>query len=1519
MIFNRSVFKSIAALAALTFSLNSTLALAPFSHSVLRQPSTALQHFPGKESSAGGDLQKELIGLNPKSSSAGYMEEAVKAATNLAQLISQRLDSPLTQAWFNRFFADGKNEDIRKGLDSFLEEIISYRGIEPEKKGTIARHYQELLSLIETSKRLKKATIGKLKALLSIYDAISQTNLHSPCYVKGEPIAFVLDGQKVAKIGKDESGEKCELFDLNVERIFKLLVDEKNQAEVSRLFKDFRAEALLKEVNYVYDGANNAVALTPIFSDPRLNYVTTLGGVRYHFGSIKRKGKDYSGLMREAQDLSSAMLWKNIIAGLPYQGVKTDFLAPENKKEQVLKRWADAVTDLGLFGRMLGGPDMNITPEDIKLVVETAQKRYLMHLERELLLLISRGLRMEELSAEGYEEELRKIEQEFKIVFMHEPQIEKMRAELLKMVKAKTIKDAFTVKKRRPKHIEFSEDIRGVFYKILGSIVAGGTWEMGALPLPDISPTGYGACFAVELAVEHLKQKGVIPAERPNNEISIRIQGAGDVGGAAAYFLALMGYKIVAISDVNGVVYKRDGFSLEALKALYIKNIKERDVTVDLAKDADEVSGDPEALWRYEADVTMPSAIAYAINQANLDLLKGKTYAVIEPANNSFKYFEEAIHAMGILAIVGYTCNQGGILCCFAEDFARHYMLARELAGDERGNKREILEELYREIEYKVRSVISVILALAKENEAINPTQIGQLLGIAILNKKAEIDRLYRQSDEKYKNAIDTIISREITQEGSFMVTEKALAVAVSRLAYKEVLGYFMQKLGIKEPAKPSGRPELLSMMLKDLPATSAISKRFKSGGSPAEQAQREALARIVEDKIREMIRRFHRPPTDKNVPDLVGILVEMGMEYSSAFHAEIGPGQGQEAYLDYLSHFMTELLTCTDNPEVYRIIQELVRPFLDKELSPEGFVAWPIAVLAAKTEGDTEVFKRWVKVIQRLIDENLEGVTKWVGALENMIKDAGTPEELEKELIERGFLQSRETSEPKGEEAGREGPKASSSGSVYWRMHKKEKIPATMLALCSLPGMGPVLTTVSTDFIQRPVEVLKVPERAKVVLIKIDNAGVCRSDIDNLTKPNSAEEHNIAGLPLGHEGGGIIKGVSPGVDVSLLGKHVAIESHLPWTNLWDIPWYSPKIAKDRFSIVGYDPAGAEIPSPGTWTQYMVMPLENVYPLPEEVRDILKNEDGKDRYSILEPSGNAVYAILLAQQRLKGAHKPKVIIVGLGWQGRLMIKVAQMMGMEVAGVDINKEMIERTIKLGLGSKQTIFSSKDSGLNDKITAALGGKADVIIDACGATEVRDEISGYLKDEGLFLLFGLLNDDQLVSTTGITLRNFVIGQMEETVAIAGQGKMTLLGACGRSRESWDWLIREIQKDPELAKVILSDVNDIGSMLDLITLLYTYNKGDKGPLNEALADGKIVMSGFPENLNSRPLDIPALSRLFPGRRPYVIPRELITPPPTPGRFELFQGIIQFGSDGAKPIMARANREALIAIAAAA
>jgi glutamate dehydrogenase/leucine dehydrogenase len=134
--------------------------------------------------------------------------------------------------------------------------------------------------------------------------------------------------------------------------------------------------------------------------------------------------------------------------------------------------------------------------------------------------------------------------------------------------------------------------------------------------------TGYGVAESIKHYYSiwggELKGKKVI------------VQGWGNVGSAAAYYLAQNGAKIVGIIDRVGGLINNDGFSFEEIKHLYLtKNGNELNHS-DLIS-YDEVNN---AIWDVKADVFIPCAGSRMITEDQLTRMKNAGVTVISCGAN---------------------------------------------------------------------------------------------------------------------------------------------------------------------------------------------------------------------------------------------------------------------------------------------------------------------------------------------------------------------------------------------------------------------------------------------------------------------------------------------------------------------------------------------------------------------------------------------------------------------------------------------------------------------------------------------------------------------------------------------------------------------------------------------------------------------------------------------------------------------------------------------------------------------
>ncbi len=102
------------------------------------------------------------------------------------------------------------------------------------------------------------------------------------------------------------------------------------------------------------------------------------------------------------------------------------------------------------------------------------------------------------------------------------------------------------------------------------------------------------------------------------------IQGAGNVGAAAAREFSRAGCRVVGISDINGGLYNPKGLDVE--KAL---DCKSRNLFVKEEVDADEITN--VELLELECDILVPAAIENQITATNGPKLRCRM--IVEGAN----------------------------------------------------------------------------------------------------------------------------------------------------------------------------------------------------------------------------------------------------------------------------------------------------------------------------------------------------------------------------------------------------------------------------------------------------------------------------------------------------------------------------------------------------------------------------------------------------------------------------------------------------------------------------------------------------------------------------------------------------------------------------------------------------------------------------------------------------------------------------------------------------------------------
>ncbi|WP_274474933.1 Glu/Leu/Phe/Val dehydrogenase dimerization domain-containing protein [Mangrovimonas aestuarii] len=108
------------------------------------------------------------------------------------------------------------------------------------------------------------------------------------------------------------------------------------------------------------------------------------------------------------------------------------------------------------------------------------------------------------------------------------------------------------------------------------------------------------------------------------------VQGFGNVGAAAAFYLAKMGAKVVGIIDVVGGLIKEEGFSFEEITELYLAK-KGNNLSADNLIPFSEIN---DKIWSLQTEIFAPCAASRLITQDQIDQMIDSGLEVISCGAN---------------------------------------------------------------------------------------------------------------------------------------------------------------------------------------------------------------------------------------------------------------------------------------------------------------------------------------------------------------------------------------------------------------------------------------------------------------------------------------------------------------------------------------------------------------------------------------------------------------------------------------------------------------------------------------------------------------------------------------------------------------------------------------------------------------------------------------------------------------------------------------------------------------------
>ena len=197
--------------------------------------------------------------------------------------------------------------------------------------------------------------------------------------------------------------------------------------------------------------------------------------------------------------------------------------------------------------------------------------------------------------------------------------------------------------------------------QITPAVITGKPLTMGG-SLGRDTATAMGAFFTIEATWPKLGLNGS-PADT-----TVAVQGLGNAGAIVAELLFNAGYKVVAVSDSKGGVYRREGLdipsvrqfkdSTRTLKAVYCED------TVCSIVEHETITN--EELLALDVDIFAPAALENQITEANARDIKAK--AVYELANGpTTPGADEILRQRDVVVFPDILVNAGGVTVSYFE------------------------------------------------------------------------------------------------------------------------------------------------------------------------------------------------------------------------------------------------------------------------------------------------------------------------------------------------------------------------------------------------------------------------------------------------------------------------------------------------------------------------------------------------------------------------------------------------------------------------------------------------------------------------------------------------------------------------------------------------------------------------------------------------------------------------------------------------------------------------------------
>ncbi len=278
-------------------------------------------------------------------------------------------------------------------------------------------------------------------------------------------------------------------------------------------------------------------------------------------------------------------------------------------------------------------------------------------------------------------------------------------------------------------------------------------------------------------------------------------------------------------------------------------------------------------------------------------------------------------------------------------------------------------------------------------------------------------------------------------------------------------------------------------------------------------------------------------------------------------------------------------------------------------------------------------------------------------------------------------------------------------------------------------------------------------------VLIKIREVAICGTDLHIYNWDQWAQEHVPVPMTVGHEYIGIVDEVGELVTSVKVGDRVSGEGHIMCGVCRNCRAGRGHLCRDT--------RGVGVNRPGAFAEYLSIPAQNAYKVPDEISDEIA--------SILDPLGNAVHTALSFD--LVGED---VLITGAGPIGLMATAVARHVGARhVVITDVNQKRLDLAEQFG--ASRTVRADQEDlhQVMDELGMLEG--FDVGLEMSGNETALADLIDIINHGGKIALLGIYPDIPRVNLNqaifkGLSLKGIYGREMFETwhkmIAMLGSG---------------------------------------------------------------------------------------------------------------------------------------------------